>query len=347
MRVTYLLLFVALVLIGCGEGKNQVSSTKAHKIHELLLESNKNDEFSGTALIAHDDSVYTFSLGFSNAQEKTEMKTSDVFYLGSLAKQFTGMAIMLLVDQGKMAFDDPITNFYDSLPAFCNAITVRNMLNHTSGLPDYYGMGIFKPGMTNGMVVEAMHNLDSLSFKPESRYSYSNSAYVILSEIVEKVSGDSFADFLKKNVFEPLEMESSLVFDQMEPMIQNRVKGHTQNGEPNDYDAYTTGGGGIFSNVSDLYKWVRALDNSNLVKNEIDKEAYTPFKLSNDSISYYGFGWRLNMEDPEIVQHSGSLAGFRTYLYRNRSNGTVIILLSNYTNNVSELKSELIKVLNE
>ena len=346
---------ILILLLATFFACNQVPEThvpgpteiKIAKVDSLVNAWNNSSEFNGTVLVAYSDSVYTKAAGFAIQADSSPLRVNSVFYLGSLAKQFTGMAIMLLAEEGKLGLEDKAVSYMDSLPDFCSTITIRHMLNHTSGLPDYYGLGIFKPGMTNEMVYDAMKTLDSLDFEPGSSYKYSNSAYVLLSMIAGKAAGKPMGDYLKEKVFDKLNMKYSAALDEPGDQIENRVRGHNADGTENLYNAFTTGGGGIFSNVLDLYKWVRALDENKVVSADLMAESYKPAILSDSTISWYGFGWRLDEENESIYQHSGSLAGFRTYMYRDTANGTVVILLSNYTNAVADLNEEILKILND
>jgi CubicO group peptidase (beta-lactamase class C family) len=140
-------------------------------------------------------------------------------------------------------------------------------------------------------------------------------------------------------------MEYSEVFDGTQPKMSGRARGHTKSGERNDYKALTTGAGGIYSQVDDLFLWDQALYNNHLVKKETLTQAYIPARLNNGEPSYYGFGWVLEAKNPKVVQHSGSLAGFRSYFYRDMGNKNTIILLSNFTNDVKSIKEEILKLI--
>ena len=353
MRIPFLLLLV-ISLISCGKKTDNhqdhqvVLSGISSELDSLLTEENKEGRFNGTVLVGRGDSLLlTKAYGVADNSTKEPLNTTSVFYMGSLAKQFTSMSIMLLEADGKLSFDDPIITYLPELEKTVGGITIRQMMNHTSGLPDYYALGIFKEGMRNADVLKAMTEIDSLDFEPNAEYSYSNSAYVLLSIIAERVSGKSFGAFLNEKVFLPLNMLNTVVYDETKPEISHRVKGHNEDGSLNDYNAFTTGGGGIFSNVEDMYLWDRALYQDKVINQEKLQGAFTPAVLSNDSLSYYGFGWMLDKDFPGQVRHSGSLAGFRTYIFRDTKSKTVIILLSNFTNNASALTNKIRDVLAE
>jgi CubicO group peptidase (beta-lactamase class C family) len=209
-------------------------------------------EFNGTVLVSLEGTVaYRQAFGFAEGDRLLKEETQ--FYLGSLAKAFTGMAIMMLSEEDKLAFDDPAIKYFPELPGFTKDISIRHLLNHTSGLPDYYNLGKYVDGMTNEKVFRVIMELDSLEFPPGQQYSYSNTGYVLLSLLIEKVSGQSFREFVQKHIFEPIGMHHSEVFDGNQPAMSARAYGHTQDGESDDYKALTTGAGGIYSQVDDLF----------------------------------------------------------------------------------------------
>lgn len=168
-------------------------------------------------------------------------------------------------------------------------------------------------GLNNDGVFELLVKQEALDFEPGSQFSYSNGGYVLLSMIVEKVSGEPFHEFMKTNIFTPLEMTSTLVYDKSEPTVAKRAIGYNMVGKLDDYEIFTTGAGGIYSNLDDLFKWDQALNSDQLVSPESLNEAYQPYVLSSADTSNYGFGWVIDQEN-NWVGHSGSLSGFRTYL---------------------------------
>ena len=321
------------------------AQSRADQIDSLMTVKHQDGEFNGVVLVAIDGKV-KYRKAFGNAEADRPLKGDTPFYLGSMAKSFTAMAVMMLAEKKKVSLDDKVLDYFPELPAHMGGITVRNLLNHTSGLPDYYAMGKYRDSMTNEMVMKVILDLKSLEFPPGEKYAYSNTGYVLLSMLIERITKDSYRKFLKWRIFEPLGMEYSEVFDGDQPKMEGRARGYTKDGKPNDYKALTTGAGGVYSMVDDLFLYDQALYSSNLVKKETLLEAFTPAKLNNGEMSYYGFGWVLEARDPKIVQHSGSLAGFRTFFYRDTGSKHTIILLSNFTNDVSAIKEEIVKVMN-
>ena len=318
--------------------------SRADRLDSLMEAKHQSGEFNGTVLVAINGKM-KYRKAFGVAQNDRPLKGDTPFYLGSMAKSFTAMAVMMLTEKKKLGYDDKIVDYFPELPDFMREVTVRNLLNHTSGLPDYYAMGMYVDSMTNDMVLKVILDLKSLEFPPGQKYSYNNTGYVLLSMLIERVSKKSYRKFLRWQIFDPIGMEYSEVFDGTQPKMSGRARGHTQSGERNDYKAQTTGAGGIYSQVDDLFLWDQALYKDYLVKKEFQNLAYTPARLNNGEPSYYGFGWVLEAKNPKVVQHSGSLAGFRSYFYRDMDNKNTIILLSNFTNDVSSIKDEIVRLI--
>jgi CubicO group peptidase (beta-lactamase class C family) len=315
-----------LVLSGCN-----ASNIKQKQIDELMNYCFENGIFSGTILIAENSEViYNKAFGFSDFESKKKLNTNDAFYLASVSKQFTSMAVMILKERGMLNYNNKLSEYFPQFPDYADKVTIENLMTHTSGIPDYYNLGIYKPGLTNNDVLEVLIRQDSLNFQPGEKYSYSNGGYVLLALIVEKVSGESFHNFLKNNIFDPLGMNNSLVYDESHNEIPNRAIGYNMFEEINDYNIYTSGAGGIFSITEDLFKWDKALYTDKIIKLETLQRAFTPYRLNDDSLTNYGYGWRIYNDDKgKIVMHSGGLAGFRTYIERHLDTKSTIIILTN------------------
>lgn len=337
----FLMYLICLIFV---QVEIRAQSSRADRLDSLMKVKHQSGEFNGTVLVALGGKV-KYRKAFGIADDERQLKGDTPFYLGSMAKSFTAMAIMMLSEKKKLAYDDKITDYFQELPDFMGEITIRNLLNHTSGLPDYYSMGKYVDSMTNDMVLKVILDLNSLEFPPGQQYSYGNTGYVLLAMLIERVSKKSYRMFLRRQIFDPIGMEYSEVFDGTQPKMPGRARGHTQSGERNDYQALTTGAGGIYSQVDGLFLWDQALYDDYLVKKETLNQAYTPARLTNGEPSYYGFGWVLEARNPKVVQHSGSLAGFRSFFYRDTENKNTIILLSNFTNDVKSIKDEIVRLI--
>ena len=325
---------------------------RKERIGELMTALNRKGDFNGSILVAENGNIiYDTAFGFANLLTREPLNDSSSFYLASVSKQFTAMAIMILKGQNKLSYNDTLTKFFPQFPAYANKITIRNLLMHTSGLPDYFGMGnLYRPGLNNQDVLNALIAQKKLNFYPGNRFSYSNSGYVMLAMIAEKVSGKPFNVFMKEFIFDPLGMKNTLVFDSSKPVIKNRAVGFNKNGELDDYEILTAGDGGIYSTTHDLFLWDQSLYHNKLVDSSTLAEAFHEAKLNNGSLSNYGFGWAIvRNANNKIIHHSGSLNGYRTAIYMDMENHNSIIILTNKGDaaNVEAITRRILQILKD
>lgn len=293
------------------------------------------------------------------------ISTDTNFRLASFSKQFTAMAIMLLVHDGKLRYETSLTEIIPSFPAYGKVITVRHLLTHTGGLPDYEEL-MEREEKEHGVRWTPEHQIQDEEvlalleketrgkFAPGSSWAYSNSGYVVLGLIVAKVSGVSYGDFLQQRVFGPLGMKNTLVYQEGKNEIRNRAYGHSlEEGKfvvtDQSSTSATLGDGGIYSNIEDLSKWDDALANHALLSAEEMQPALTPVKLADggeprwptaaddDNLApgqpvSYGFGWFLDSyQGHPRMWHSGSTMGFRTVIERFTEDRLTIVILCNRT----------------
>lgn len=320
-----------LLFIMCQPTVSSDVVTSNTKVDSLMQHMYKNGMFNGTVLVTENGEItYKNAFGLADREENRELTTTSRFYLASVSKQFTCMGIMILKEKGLLSYDDTLHKYFPEFPDFAKNITIRHMMNHTSGIPDHYRLNAYKKGLTNNDVLEVLLNHGKLDFQPGERYSYSNGGYVLLSMIAAKASGQPFSTFMKEHIFDKLEMNNTLVFDESDPQIENRAKGYNALNSLDDYEIFTTGAGGMYSNVNDLYTWDQALYTEKLVSFETMIEAFSPAELNNGETSPYGFGWGINRDGEKlIVNHSGGMNGYRTFIRRYVDDKKSYILLSN------------------
>jgi CubicO group peptidase (beta-lactamase class C family) len=301
------------------------------KLDSIINSCYQNGEFNGTILVSRNKKVvYRKALGYANFDTKEKLIPESVFYLASVSKQFTAMAIMILSERNKLTYNDKLSKFFPEFPSYANNVTIKHLLTHTSGIPDHFRLNSYKPDLTNQDVLAILIKQKFLDYKPGDRFEYSNSGYILLAMITEKVSGIPFHEFMKANVFDPLGMTNTLVYDESKPLINNRAIGYSMDGTLYDYNILTTGAGGIFSTIDDLYLWDQALYTGTLVSWGTIYEAFTPFILNNGEISNYSFGWFIYEDERrKTVSHSGSFSGFRTHICRDLANKNAYMLLTN------------------
>jgi len=345
-----IILLVALTLKVSAQGNDpSFALTKGDQIEDLMIRYNELDEFNGSVLIVEDgELIYENTLGFADFETREPLDGGMPFYLASLAKQFTAMGIMMLVEQKKISYEDKIGRFFPIFPLIYRNITVHQLLTHTSGIKDYFKLGVMKPGLRNMDVYEALFDVNKLDFEPGRKYKYSNSGYVLLAMIIQIASGQLYEDFMDDRIFNPLQMNHSYVMTERNPR-KILVRGYTAKLKPNDYNLFTYGDGGIFSTASDLLKWHNALENNTLVSAQSLFEAYTPVEFANGQKRRYGYGWEIgNNLYGKLVFHTGGLAGYRTYIERQLDASNVIIILTNTSNEyILEIRNKLVKILDE
>jgi len=308
-----------------------------HQLDSLFRVLQKRKGFNGTVLITqYNKVIYKGAFGYADFSKKDTLTTQNSFQLASVSKQFTAMAIMMLQEAGKLKYDDEVQRFFPDFPYEC--ITIRHLLTHRSGLPNYtYFTEKYWPDrksfISNEEVIRLMTvHQPQVYYRPDLRFNYSNTGYVLLAAIVTKASGLPFNKFIEKKIFRPLGMQHSWVLTNKRTLIP---AGHTARRQKREIDFLdgVQGDKGIYSTVEDLYKWDQALYTEKLVKRATLEEAFTGAAKETKKEGY-GFGWRLRkLADTEPVEYHGGLwHGFNNYFMRNRKDHSAIIVLSNVPN---------------
>ena len=291
-------------------------------------------------LVVHDGRVaYHKSFGLADVDARIRVSEQTNFRLASLTKQFTATSVMLLVAEKKLRYDDDITTLLSDLPIFARGVTVRHLLNHTGGLPDYED---FVPDSQTRQVHDAevpalIAHAPARKFVPGTRYNYSNTGYALLALIVERTSLQRFADFLHDRIFAKLGMRATVAFEQGRSVVAHRAYGHTisPTGVLRTDQSNTSavlGDGGIYASVSDLAKWDRALENHTLVSAEAQALAWTPPALPNGQTSEYGFGWVVDRDHGTMrLRHHGESRGFTNSILRYPERRLTVVILTNRT----------------
>jgi CubicO group peptidase (beta-lactamase class C family) len=321
------IVFILLVLsLTNSESYSQkLPDTVVSRIDNLFQKWDKTS-VPGCAIgiVRNDTLIYAKGYGMANLENGIPISPETVFYMASVSKQFTGYSIILLARQGKLTLDDDIRKYLPWIHDFGKTLTIRHLLNHTSGLRDDITLaaitGLGYDGMlTQELAINLIKNQTSLNFDPGERYSYSNSNYVLLAEIVKTASGKSFRSFADSAIFKPLGMVNSQFQDNYAGLIKNRAlsySGTRDNKTLNSFqNVYTVGDGGLFSNINDMAKWVINLY-SPLAGDQKDIEQLTwKGKLNNGKEITYASGIGNSIYNGRIkYSHSGGLAGYRTYV---------------------------------
>lgn len=312
---------------------------------KIILDQFKADETGCAVLVAKDGQViYRKAFGMADLELDVPMQPDMVFRIGSITKQFTAVAILQLMEQGKLSLQDEITKYLPDYPMHGHSITIEHLLTHTSGIKSYTNVPEFgdmiRTDMTPEEVVEKIKPLP-MEFAPGMKWNYNNSGYFLLGYIIEKVSGKKYAEYLKENFFIPLGMTSTLYGDDTK-IVKKRASGY-QPGEKGtvnaDFMSMTLpyAAGSIMSTVDDLYRWNRALLEYKLVKKESLEMAWTSYKLADGKDTHYGYGWFMSeIHGSSTIEHGGGINGYLTSSFYLPEEDVFVALFSNNTGKAPE-----------
>jgi len=325
------------------------------KLDSTFQRFNKRHDFHGSVLVAKGGKVvFKQHYGYANFKEKTKIDDNSVFQLASVSKQFTAAAILILKDRGQLDLDDKVTAFYPKFPY--TEVTVRHLLNHTSGLPKYFWLAEHKwdkehaPSNAEMMDLLSKEKLNPF-FRPGANFDYSNTGYFVLSAIVEKVSGQSFADFVDREIFKPLNMRQSFVYSYGQDSIrEGQLSGYRlyrrrwHAAIPGTVNDAVVGDKNIYSTTEDMLKWVEGLNSGRLISEESLEEMYTKGMTKYNRKVPYGFGFRIKEDaDQKVIYHNGRWNGFSTSLMQYPEEDLVVITLEHSSYNSMKYLNNKVK----
>jgi Beta-lactamase class C and other penicillin binding proteins len=374
MRFVLIVLFICLAFGFC------FAQERVQKIDSILSTLNQEEGFSGSVLISEKGKIiYEKSFGYANAEGKVPFTENTIFLTGSVAKTFTATAILKLREQGKVNLDDPITKFLPEL-SYKN-VTLRHLLTHTSGLLEYQSEEIIKEiagkGVGNTELVKVFARLNpKLEFEPGAKWEYSNTNYILLALVVEKVSGKSFPQFVAENIFAPARMTRSFVginnvpeslkkeiaagYRFTNPLAKAPVNVETLEGARSAYATKQNlyGAGNLYSTTRDLLKFHQALQSAKILKKQSLAEMYVPTKLTGGAdykpfartnyVSQDALGWFVSDDaSGKIAYHPGGDIGYVSYFLRNTTKDQTVIILSNIELLRHYTPTGLMRILND
>ena len=344
---------LAMVLIMMSLESSGVADSRAKRV-ENAFAGMVSDREPGAAVLVLEDGRVAFERGYGVADLRTMRPIDELtnFRLASVTKQFTAAAVCLLVRDGTLRIDDRLTSVFPDFPAYGRDITIHHLLQHTSGIPDYEnimtapdpGVPVEDAQIKDAEVLELLERQTAGKFVPGTQWEYSNSGYVVLGLIVEKVSGLPFGRFLKDRIFAPLKMDGSVVYERGKNEVPDRAFGHSfEKGTWRETDqsptSATLGDGGVYSSLRDMARWDAALREHALLSAAEWQLAMTPVVTPasppvepDGTPAAYGFGWFLNPWNGHArAWHYGETVGFRTAIERFVEDGITVVVLCNRT----------------
>jgi CubicO group peptidase (beta-lactamase class C family) len=312
------------------------AGTVPDRVNDFVNAYLKRKQIPGCAVMVRRDGNVALLRGYgiANLEHKVRVTPQTVFQSGSMGKQFTAMAVMILIEEKKLDLDDPVSKYLD-VPEGWAAIRVRHLLTHTSGLGDYPESFSLQRDYTEEDLLN-MIKTQPLGFAPREKWSYSNMGYVTLGILIHKVSGQFWGDYLQQHVFEPLAMKHTGAISEAD-IISNRAAGYVlKNGELKNQSWVSpsvndTADGSLYFTVEDLAKWDEALETRKLVSRASYEQMWTPVRLNDGTTARYGFGWRIskNYSGHRLLEHGGAWQGFASYIARYPDDRLSVAVLCN------------------
>jgi CubicO group peptidase (beta-lactamase class C family) len=311
---------------------------RADSVDEYVHSEMGKQHIPGLALLVSrgGQPVRSQGYGLSNVELQVPVKPETIFQSGSVGKQFTATAVMMLVEEGKIGLEDPLTKYFPDVPATWKQVTVRELLSHTGGFTDYPKDFDLRKDYTEDQLIKIVEGIP-LAYTPGTKWSYSNLGYLTLGILIHKVTGEFYGDFLQQRIFRPLEMRTTRIINEAD-IIPNRaagyrlLKGEVKNQEWVSPTMNTTADGSLYFSILDLAKWDAALYTEKLLKRSTLDQMWTVAKLSNGkpNSGKYGFAWFIGSQNGHrVVEHEGQWQGFETQISRYVDDLLTVVVLTN------------------
>ncbi|MFZ0957826.1 MAG: serine hydrolase domain-containing protein [Candidatus Sulfotelmatobacter sp.] len=323
-------------------GNAQNSSAAPDPVGDYVRSEMQKQRIPGLSLLVSKggEIVRAEGFGLANVELQVPVKPETVFQSGSVGKQFTATAVMMLVEEGRVALDDPLTKYFPDAPASWKEVTVRELLSHTAGFTDYPEKFDFRKDWTEDELVKMVEGIP-LAYPPGTKWDYSNLGYLTLGILIHHVTGEFYGDFLQQRIFQPLGMQTTRIISEAD-IVPNRaagyrlVKGELKNQEWVAPMVNTTADGSLYFSILDLAKWDAALYGEKLLKRSSLELMWTPVKLKDGSPnkgadgSAYGFGWFVGeKKGHRVIGHDGAWQGFQTTIDRYVDDRLTVVVLTN------------------
>ena len=333
LRAGLTVVAASLVVLACHhDPRNRI---------DALLEPLASDRTPGLSVMVIKNGVvvYSASRGMADIERGIPIGPRTAFDIASVSKQFTGMLAMILHQEGRLDYDAPVVRYLPELSRFGPGVTVRHLLTHTAGLPDYYDAlaRSAAPGVwvSNRQALAFLAQWGEPAFPPGDRFAYSDVGYEMLALVLESATGEPFGDLLRRRIFEPLEMTDTRLRDRPDVPVPDRARGYTPlvkgfvPGPAHPLD-FLVGSGAINTTIDDLRRWYRALDGERLVTRSTLKEALRPMRLNGGGYGSYAFGWFLKKDLwRRRLEHPGIWNGYQSFVVRYPESHFTVVLLAN------------------
>ncbi|HWK05739.1 MAG TPA: serine hydrolase domain-containing protein [Puia sp.] len=351
MKILYLLLYLlaGFVCHAQGQGKDPLTE----KLDSFFRLQPGDQPGIALSIEKRGTVLYRRAAGLADKETRVAIDSLSNFRMASLSKQFTAMGILLLEKDQRLSLEDPIRKYLPELPGrIGDRVLIRHLLTHSSGLLDYESL-VPSGQSTQLLDADVLHLLagtDSLYFEPGSRFRYSNSGFCLLALIIERISHESYARYIKEKIFAPLQMAGSVIYEAGHP-ISHRAMGYAKDSTglivPSDQSitSATKGDGGIYTSLADYSKWIRALQENKLLRlSSVLKRLRFPIAGMRES--YYGAGWFIIASSPIVLFHSGSTCGFTNFVIQLPGDEWSIVYFSNLADNISPFR-QMVRILQE
>jgi CubicO group peptidase (beta-lactamase class C family) len=327
-----------LLYVGSSSAHAQTSSSVSQNVSNYARSEMQRQHIPGIALLVSRDGkiVQAEGFGLANVELQVRVKPETIFQSGSMGKQFTATAVMMLVEEGKVSLDDALTKYFPDAPAAWKEVTVRELLSHTAGFGDYPEKFDFRKDWTEEELLKLAENIP-LAYPPGTKWEYSNLGFLTLGILIHRVTGEFYGDFLQQRIFHPLGMHTTRIISEAD-IIPNRaagyrlVKGELKNQEWIAPMVNTTADGSLYFSILDLAKWDAALYTEKLLKRSSLDQMWTPTKLKNGQANKdgYGFGWFIGeRHGHRLISHDGAWQGFKSAIARYVDDQLTVVVLAN------------------
>jgi|GEM_PF-3029086 len=325
----YLLVFITIINVAKAQVENVQSQSVESKIDWHLRYFSGNNLGGVVAVYQKGEIKFEKAYGLSDMSNLTKMESVNRFNLVGLSKSFTSLAVLKLVEKGKISLDDNMIDIFNDFPDYGKEVKIKHLLSHTSGLENYNKDNI----NSLNEVYEFLKSKNGLKYQAGAKMEHSNSDYPLLVLIIEKLSGISYSDFLNKNIFKKIKMENTLVASNAKDVVDVALPHSINNMRyiVNETENYIYGEQGIYSNIHDIAKWDKALYTDKLLKCEYLSEIFKENKLNEDKTpTYYGYGWVLmERNDTPYYWHGGTGNGYTNLFFHLPNSQLTVVILVN------------------